>query len=94
MKAAVIGNGNVGMATFRELQKQREIQEIVLIGRNQEKLRAEIEDFLDAEALSTAPTAKLSYGGYDAAEGADILVYTAGAGQKPGLFLWGAFCQD
>ena len=66
MKVAVIGNGNVGMATFKELQKQREIQELVLIGRSKEKLQAEIEDFLDAEALATAPTAKLSYGGYDA----------------------------
>ncbi|MBR1854439.1 MAG: L-lactate dehydrogenase [Lachnospiraceae bacterium] len=84
MKVAVIGNGNVGMATFRELQKQREIQELVLIGRSQEKLQAEIEDFLDAEALATAPTAKLGYGWYYAAEGADILIYAAGAGQKPG----------
>ncbi|MBR1797001.1 MAG: L-lactate dehydrogenase [Clostridiales bacterium] len=84
MKAAVIGNGNVGMATFRELQKLREIQELVLIGRNQEKLSAEIEDFLDAEVLTTTPTAKLTYGGYEKTEGADIIVYTAGVGQKPG----------
>ena len=61
MKVAVIGNGNVGMATFRELQKQREIQELVLIGRSQEKLQAEIEDFMDAEALATVPTVKLTY---------------------------------
>ena len=84
MKVAVIGNGNVGMATFRELQKQREIQELVLTGRNQEKLQAEIEDFLDAEALTTSPTAKLTFGGYDATAGADLLIYAAGAGQKPG----------
>ena len=84
MKVAVIGNGNVGMATFRELQKQREIQELVLIGRSQEKLQAEIEDFMDAEALATVPTVKLTYGGYDAAEGADVLIYAAGVGQKPG----------
>ena len=84
MKAAVIGNGNVGMATFKELQKLREIQELVLIGRNQEKLAAEIDDFMDAQILTTTPTAKLSYGGYDKVEGADIIVYTAGAAQKPG----------
>ena len=84
MKVAVIGNGNVGMATFRELHKLREVQELVLIGRNQEKLAAEIEDFLDADILATAPTSKLSYGGYDKTEGADIIVYTAGVGQKPG----------
>ncbi len=84
MKVAVIGNGNVGMATFKELQRQREIQELVLIGRDQEKLQAEIEDFLDAEALATLPTAKLTFGGYDAAKGADILIYSAGVAQKPG----------
>ena len=84
MKVAVIGNGNVGMATFKELLKLREIQELVLIGRNQERLHAEIEDFLDANILSTEPTAKLSYGGYEKTEGADIIVYTAGVGQKPG----------
>ena len=84
MKVAVIGNGNVGMATFKELQKLREINELVLIGRNQEKIAAEIEDFLDAQILTTTPTAKLSSGGYEKVEGADIIVFTAGVGQKPG----------
>ncbi len=84
MKVAVIGNGNVGMATFRELQRMYEIQELVLIGRNLEKIAGEIEDFRDADCLSLHPTAKLSYGGYDKVKGADIILYTAGAAQKPG----------
>lgn len=84
MKVAVIGNGNVGMATFKELLKMREIRELVLIGRNQEKLKAEIEDFLDAQTLSTTPIAKLSYGTYADTKGADIIVFTAGINQKPG----------
>ncbi len=36
MKVAVIGNGNVGLAVFRELQKLWEIHELALIGRNNE----------------------------------------------------------
>ena len=84
MKVAVIGNGNVGMATFKELLKMREISDLVLIGRNKEKLNAEIEDFLDANILATAPSARITSGGYECVEGADIIVYTAGAGQKPG----------
>ena len=84
MKVAVIGNGNVGMATFRELQKYREIRELVLIGRNQDKIAGEIEDFRDADILQTSPAAKLSYGGYDKTEGADIIIYTAGVPQAPG----------
>ena len=84
MKAAIIGNGNVGMATFKELLKMREFQELVLIGRNQDKLKAEIDDFLDARILNASPCAGLSYGGYDKVEGADLIVYAAGAAQKPG----------
>jgi len=84
MKVAVIGNGNVGMATFKELQKLREIQELVLIGRNQEKLAAEIEDFLDAQTLTPTPTARLTSGGYEKVKGADIIVFTAGVGSRPG----------
>lgn len=84
MKIAVIGNGNVGMAVFKELQNLREVHEIVLVGRNKEKIEAEITDYLDAKILRTSPTAKLSGGGYELTEGADILIYTAGAAQKPG----------
>lgn len=85
MKAAVIGNGNVGMAVFRELQKLREVNELVLVGRNQEKLQAELMDFRDAQVLSpTATYGKVSCGGYDTTEGADIIIYAAGVGRKPG----------
>ena len=84
MKVAVIGNGNVGMAVFKELQNMREVHEIALVGRNKEKIEEEITDYLDAKILRTCPTAKLCGGGYELTEGADILIYTAGAAQKPG----------
>ena len=84
MKVAVIGNGNVGMAAFGELLRMPEIRELALVGRNVERIRAEVEDYADAQVLHTAPGVKLSGGGYEKTAGADLLLYTAGAAQKPG----------
>ena len=79
MKVAIIGAGNVGLEVFRELQKTREVHEITLIGRNLEKLRAEVRDHRDAAVLRPTPTPKLSCGGYAMTKDADILVYAAGS---------------
>ncbi len=84
MKVAVIGNGNVGMAAFGELLRMPELSEVALVGRNVERIRAEVEDYADALALQTAPGAKISGGSYERTAGADVLIYTAGAAQKPG----------
>ena len=37
MKVVVIGSGNVGLAVFRELQRQNEINELVLAGRKEQE---------------------------------------------------------
>lgn len=84
MKVAVIGNGNVGMAAFGELLHMPEVRELTLAGRNVAKIKAEIDDYADAQVLRTAPPTKISGGGYEKTEGADIIIYTAGAAQKPG----------
>ena len=84
MKVAVIGNGNVGMAVFGELLRMPEIRELALVGRNKERIRAEVDDYADAQVLHAAPGVKLSGGGYEKTAGADILLYTAGTAQKPG----------
>lgn len=84
MKIAVIGNGNVGMAAFGELLRMPEIRELALVGRNVERIRAEVADYADAQILHTAPGVRLSGGGYEKTAGADILLYAAGAAQKPG----------
>lgn len=34
MKVAIVGNGNVGMATFQALFAMKEVNELVLVGRN------------------------------------------------------------
>ena len=79
MKIAVIGNGKVGLAVFRELQEIRGVTELVLVGRNQNKLRGEVDDYLDAAVLRDYPSPKYSYGGYDKTEGCDILIFAAGS---------------
>jgi len=85
MKVAVVGNGNVGLATFRELQNITEIEEIVLVGRNVEKVKAEVEDYLDASMLRVRPCPKMTAGGYEKTAGADIIIFAAGVGTKPGI---------
>lgn len=84
MKVSIIGNGNVGLAVLANLKQMKEISEIALIGRSMNVIKAEIDDYKDANVLDFAPSAKLSYGGYSDIAGSDIIVYTAGAGQKPG----------
>ena len=85
MKVAVIGNGNVGLAVFHELQKKNDITELALIGRNKKKISGEIMDFCDAGVLLSGNAPKrLTGGGYEETEGADIIVYASGVGRKPG----------
>ncbi|MBR1842396.1 MAG: hypothetical protein IJ788_03875 [Oscillospiraceae bacterium] len=79
MKIAVIGNGKVGLAVFRELQEIRGVTEVVLVGRNAKKLEGEIEDYRDAAVLRDYPSPRFSFGGYEMTEGCDILIYTAGS---------------
>lgn len=84
MKVAIIGNGNVGMSVFHELRMQHSVNEIILIGIEVEKVKGEVDDYLDALALNTTPVAKMSYGDYSATKDVDIIIYTAGIGRKPG----------
>lgn len=85
MKVVVIGSGNVGLAVFRELQRQNEINELVLAGRNKKKILGEIMDLRDADVLSSGSTfTRLVGGGYEETKNADIIIYAAGVGRKPG----------
>ena len=78
MKAAIIGYGNVGMATFNALLHMPEIHELVLCGRNKEKIEGELSDFKDSLAINTSIMTRIGGGGYEMTKGADILIYTAG----------------
>ena len=79
MKAAIIGAGKVGKMVFHDLQHVRMINEITLVGRNIDKVRAEVMDAMDAAALRGEYGPKLYYGGYEATKGADIILYAAGS---------------
>ena len=79
MKVAIIGAGNVGKAIFHDLQHVNMIREITLIGRNKDKVQAEVMDARDAAVLRETYSPKLYYGGYEAVDGADIIIYAAGS---------------
>ena len=82
MKAAVIGYGNVGMATFNALLHMPEIHELVLCGRNKEKIKGELSDFKDSLAINTNIMTRIEGGGYEMTKDADIIIYTAGPSVK------------
>ncbi len=84
MKITIVGNGNVGMALFANLINYEQIKELQLVGRDLEKMNGEINDYRDAIVLSPNRCPKLSSGSYDKMAGSDIIIYTAGVGQKPG----------
>ena len=82
-KVSIIGCGKVGMTAAYSLLHKGDVDELVLVGRQKEAL---IGEELDLEHglsfLSTATiTATDDYA--DIAE-SDIIIYTAGAAQKPG----------
>ena len=78
MKVAILGYGNVGMATFHTFMHMPEIHELVLCGRNKDKIEGELADFKDSLALNSDIKTRIRGGGYDMTAGADIIVYTIG----------------
>ncbi len=77
MKAAIIGAGFVGKAVFHDLQRVNMISEIVLTGRNMDKIKAEVMDARDAAVVREQYGPTLNYGGYEDLAGADIIIYAA-----------------
>ncbi|PIR63399.1 MAG: L-lactate dehydrogenase [Candidatus Pacebacteria bacterium CG_4_9_14_3_um_filter_40_12] len=82
-KISIIGCGNVGMTAAYSILHKGDVDELVLFGRNKQAL---IGEELDLEhGLSFLSTAKITAADtFDALEGSDVIVYTAGAAQKPG----------
>lgn len=78
MKVAVIGYGHVGMEMFNTLLHMPEVHELVLCGRNRERIEGEIADFKDSLAITSRVMTRISGGGYEMTKGADIIVYTVG----------------
>ncbi len=81
-KLALIGAGTVGAAFAYALTIKRLVNELVLL--DLDKARAEGEAMDLRHGLPLIGPMEITAGGYEECAGADIVVITAGANQKPG----------
>ena len=82
-KVTIIGAGRVGITAAFTMYLKNTAQEIMLYGRDKDKLIGEQMDFM--HSLSFLGTTHISVGSEPAdLSGSDIIVFTAGAAQEPG----------
>jgi L-lactate dehydrogenase len=81
-KVTVVGTGSVGASFAYSLMIQGFVSEISLIDIDQKKAMGEAMDL--EHGMPFVQPVRISAGGYSECEGADIVVVTAGAAQKPG----------
>jgi len=81
-KVGVIGTGFVGSSFAYALMIRGLASELVLVDANREKAEGEVMDF--SHGLSFTRPMKITAGSYDDLAGCQVVVLTAGAGQKPG----------
>ncbi len=82
MKISMIGAGRVGSTTLYTLLLEGGITEMVIV--DVDKPRAEGEALDLRHALALTQNCKISAGDYDATEGSDMVIITAGIPRKPG----------
>jgi len=82
MKVGIVGSGFVGSATAYAMALQGVVRELVLIDIDRKLARAHAEDILHATPF--ARPAWVWSGGYEALEGAKVVVVAAGVAQRPG----------
>ncbi len=82
MRVVVVGTGFVGATSAFAMMVQGIASELVLIDVNKEKCQGEV---LDLEhGLSFVPQMRIKAGDWSDCTDADVIVITAGVGQKPG----------
>jgi len=82
-KVTVIGAGRVGITAAFTMYLKNTAQEIMLYGRDKDKLIGEQSDFMDS--LSFLGTTHITVGSEPSdLVGTDVIVFTAGAAQEPG----------
>ena len=82
-KVVLVGDGAVGSAfAFSLLQSTHEIDELVIVDRNQQKATGDAVDLADITPL-TSPVRVVAGNDQDA-HNADVVVITAGVARKPG----------
>jgi len=77
---AIIGTGNVGVASAYALFNQRIASEIILVDLNQEKAEGEAMDLMHGQLL--VGNVKVRAGTYEDLKDTQVVVVTAGVGQK------------
>jgi L-lactate dehydrogenase len=82
MKVAIIGAGRVGVTAAYTLIVQGVVNYLALIDQNQERARGEVLDIIHGAPL--LPPTSISYGNISAAEGADLVIISAGIPRQPG----------
>lgn len=83
-KGVIIGAGQVGMACAYSMLIQNTLDELVLIDINQSKLEGEVMDLLHGLPFVEPSAVRAGALADGTADGADLVVITAGAKQKPG----------
>ncbi len=81
-KIAVVGAGQVGVTTAYTLLLSGLAQEIVLIDLNRDKVDGEVMDL--RHGIPLLPPAEIYGGTYEDLKDSDIVIVSAGVGQKPG----------
>lgn len=81
-KIVIIGDGAVGSTTAFSVMKSGMFAEIVLIDVNKEKAEGDALDMM--HGISFVSASNIYAGDYSDCKGADAVVITAGAAQKPG----------
>ncbi|MEW5784427.1 MAG: L-lactate dehydrogenase [Bacillota bacterium] len=81
-RAAIIGAGNVGATVAFTLINTGLVEELSLIDINSAKAEGEALDLQDG--VSFLRPARIHWGGYEQCRGAQVIIITAGANQKPG----------
>lgn len=82
MKVGIVGAGMVGSAAAFALVMRNIAHQVVLVDRDAARAQAEAEDI--AHAVPFAGAAVIVAGGYDRLAGSDVVILSAGVGQKPG----------
>ncbi|MDR2806977.1 MAG: L-lactate dehydrogenase [Puniceicoccales bacterium] len=82
MKIGIIGSGFVGSATAFQLIMGGIAHEVILVDKDTARAKAEAMDIRHATPCAYAN--RIIAGDYDALRDADIVIFTAGANQKPG----------
>jgi L-lactate dehydrogenase len=81
-KGAIIGTGQVGMACAYSMLIQNTFDELVLTDVNKLKLEGEVMDLM--HGLPFVEPTQVKAGTFEDCHGADIVIITAGAKQRPG----------